>query len=103
MPPIVIKVRDHRTFGRKPVVGRHVMKFIDLEDPPVFEMIDYKNVLLNGKKVLICYLFFVHYGLFSLGICIEKNFIILWHLKNLGALERLSARFPPRKNQSFIL
>lgn len=61
MPPIVIKVRDHRTFGRKPVVGRHVMKSIDLDDPPVSEIINYKNVLLNGKRILICYVFFVRY------------------------------------------
>ena len=61
MPPIVIKVRDHRTFGRKPVVGRHIMKFIDLDDPPVSEIINYKNVLLNGKRILICCVFFVHY------------------------------------------
>ena len=34
MPPIVIKVRDHRTFGRKPIVGRHVITSIPFEDPP---------------------------------------------------------------------
>ena len=34
MPPINIKVRDHRTFGRKPVVGRHIVKSIDLVPPP---------------------------------------------------------------------
>lgn len=34
MPPINIKVRDHRTFGRKPVIGRHVIKSIDFDTPP---------------------------------------------------------------------
>lgn len=34
MPPVVIKVRDHRTFGRKPVVGRHVITAIPFEDAP---------------------------------------------------------------------
>ena len=34
MPPINIKVRDHRTFGRKPIVGRHVIKAIDLVEIP---------------------------------------------------------------------
>merc|ERR1711973_825616 len=34
MPPINIKVRDHRTFGRKPVIGRHVIKSIDFDAPP---------------------------------------------------------------------
>ena len=34
MPPINIKIRDHRTFGRKPIVGRHVIKCIDLVEPP---------------------------------------------------------------------
>jgi len=34
MPPINIKVRDHRTFGRKPVIGRHVIKSIDFDQPP---------------------------------------------------------------------
>lgn len=34
MPPVNIKIRDHRTFGRKPIVGRHVIKSIDLVDPP---------------------------------------------------------------------
>ena len=61
------------------------MKFIDLEDPPVFEMIDYKNVLLNGKKVLICYLFFVHYGLFSLRNLYWKK------IYNFVALEKLES------------
>ena len=34
MPPINIKVRDHRTFGRKPVIGRHIIKSIDFDQPP---------------------------------------------------------------------
>ena len=37
MPPINIKVRDHRTFGRKPVIGRHVIKSIDFDTPPTAE------------------------------------------------------------------
>jgi len=37
MPPIIILIRDHRTFGRKPVVGRHVIKSIDYEPPPTVE------------------------------------------------------------------
>ncbi|XP_047127416.1 myoferlin isoform X1 [Hydra vulgaris] len=34
VPPLNIKVRDHRTFGRKPVVGRHVIKSLDIDQPP---------------------------------------------------------------------
>ena len=37
MPPVNIKVRDHRTFGRKPVIGRHVIKSIDFDAPPAVE------------------------------------------------------------------
>jgi hypothetical protein len=33
MPPLNIRVRDHRTFGRKPVVGRHVLKAPDKSEP----------------------------------------------------------------------
>ena len=41
MPPITIKVRDHRTFGRKPVVGRHVIKSVDFDAPPKIEEFNY--------------------------------------------------------------
>ncbi|XP_057307144.1 myoferlin-like [Hydractinia symbiolongicarpus] len=34
MPPVNIKIRDHRTFGRKPVVGRHIIKSLDFDPPP---------------------------------------------------------------------
>ena len=46
MPPINIKIRDHRTFGRKPVVGRHVIKSIDFDPPPPAD----KQEELPGKS-----------------------------------------------------
>ena len=29
-PPMNIKVKDHRSFGRKPVVGFHIIKSLEL-------------------------------------------------------------------------
>jgi hypothetical protein len=29
MPPVNIRVRDHRQFGRKPTVGLHVLKSLE--------------------------------------------------------------------------
>ena len=34
MPPINIIVRDHRSFGRKPIVGTHIITTVHLVEPP---------------------------------------------------------------------
>ncbi|CAF5111828.1 unnamed protein product, partial [Rotaria sp. Silwood1] len=30
VPPMNIKIKDHRSFGRKPVVGYHIIKSLEL-------------------------------------------------------------------------
>ena len=58
MPPVIIKVRDHRTFGRKPVVGRHVITAILFEDAPKIDAHAEIQGDFNTSAVVIPILFF---------------------------------------------
>ena len=62
MPPVIIKVRDHRTFGRKPVVGRHVITAILFEDAPKIDAHAEIQGDFNTNAVVIPILFFFFYN-----------------------------------------
>lgn len=53
MPPINIIVRDHRSFGRKPIIGTHVITNVLIDDPPrkCDATVDTTTVDLPGTRV----------------------------------------------------
>lgn len=48
MHPINIIVRDHRTFGRKPIIGTHVITNLLLDKPPKEDKI--RNIVSDESK-----------------------------------------------------
>ena len=49
MPPVQIVVRDHRSFGRKLIIGTHVINNFDLDPPPTDE-ISIVPIQTQGRK-----------------------------------------------------
>ena len=70
MPPLNIRVRDHRQFGRKPTVGIHVLKSLEkfrMEpimqgDMDMDDTSGTKHWLTNLKHPFPCYIAVIKYG-----------------------------------------
>lgn len=61
MPPVNLRVRDHRAFGRKPTVGMHVIKSLEkyivgATPTPSYVpgAVSADQVALDGKRLLPC-------------------------------------------------
>lgn len=64
MPPMNIRVRDHRQFGRKPTVGIHVLKSLEeFRCDPVQPELEEDDDGVQGKQPYTNYvsLCFIHY------------------------------------------
>ena len=70
MPPLNIRVRDHRQFGRKPTVGIHVLKSLEkfrMEpimqgDMDMDDTSGTKHCLTNLKHLYPCFIAVIKYG-----------------------------------------
>ena len=53
MPPVNIRIRDHREFGRKPTVGIHVIKSLEqFRCNPVIQAAEDEGGDVQGKHSL---------------------------------------------------